>query len=130
MKLYISILLIIIGLSLSPISAKPFYCKSSLITIDLVDGNGYGKWMECESDIVVDFENRQITIYNTDTQTFNIEYCSLTEYKHYSVIGCFTADNNNKTCILKIFVYNDGNIYVKIEYNHIIYKYKVKRYNL
>jgi hypothetical protein len=41
--------------------------------------------MECEVDIVIDYDTNYITIYSNATQIFNINYISATEYKDYKV---------------------------------------------
>jgi len=124
------ILLVIILITTLSASAETFYYKTTAIAMDFLDGKGYNPWKPCEVDITIDFDAQQVVIYSKETQVLDIEYSSTTEYKDYSVIGCIVNDTNYDRCYLKIFVYNNGDIYFKMIYPYIVYKYKVKRYDL
>ena len=123
------ILLVIILITTLSANAETYFYKTSALAIDILDGKGYNSWKPCEVDITIDFDAQQVVIYSKETQVLDIEYSSTTEYKDYSVIGCIVNDTNYATCYLKIFVYNNGDIYFKMIYPYIVYKYKVKRYD-
>jgi len=123
------ILLVIILIRPISISAETFYYKTSAIAIDNLDGHGYGKWKPCEVNLIIDFDSEQIIIYSEEVQIMDIESTYNIEYPGYTMVGCWTNDTQYNKCLLRLFIYDNGNLYVKLEYNNIIYKYKIKRYD-
>lgn len=124
------ILLVIILISTISISAKTLYYKSSALAIDIVDGKGYNPYVEHVIDIAIDFDTNKITIYNKDVQVLHIKEICGTKYSDFTVIECMTTDNLYRQCVVSMFSYNNGNLYIKLEYDYIIYKYKIKRYDI
>jgi len=123
------ILLVIILISTISIKAEKFYYKTSVIAIDNLDGYGYGKWKPCEVNITIDFDNERIVIYSDEVQIMDIESIYNTKYPGYTMVICYTNDTQYNNCLLRLFIYDNGDLYIKLEYNNIVYKYKIKRYD-
>jgi len=121
------ILLVIILISTISIKAEVFYYTTSAIAIDNLDGNGFGKWKQCNVDITINFETEQIIIYSSEIQIMDIESSYNIEYKDYTMVGLYINDTQYNKCLLKLFIYDSGSLYVKLEYNNIQYKYKINK---
>ena len=106
------------------INAQTYWKKTDRLNIDY--GYGYTGWKYCTVDVKIDIDNSRIVIYSKENQIFDITSSSTYDYTDYRLIRCNANDTHYVNCILDIYIYNSGNWYMKLYYNNIEYKYRLR----
>ena len=120
------ILLITILISTISINAKTYEYISNGFAVDFLDGYGYGKWIPAEIGVDINILGGSIVIYSSEIQKFKVIDYKLYSFKTYHKIEMSTEDSNLLSCAIELFEYHNGYTYIKIIYNNVMYKYRLK----
>jgi len=126
MKKLLKKMLIIVALLFATLSinAQTYYKSTDLLNINY--GNGYTGWVNCVISTKIDIDNSQIVIYSSQTQVFNVYNSQEYNYSNYKLIRCWCTDYDKVNCIMDLYFYQSSNWYIKLSYNNIEYKYRLK----
>ena len=117
------LLLALLMLTLSA-SAESFWFKTESLALK-TPGKEWSQWYPEVMDVVLDFDKQQFVVYSYSEQVLDYVDLTSTKYKDFVLLEARCTDTNYNVCTVQIFVYTSGNVYLKIIYSNIQYKYKL-----
>ena len=121
-KLLVSLIFLIVGvcaMNAQTLTLRAYaYCYK-------VTGYSWTDWQGSNVTVVLNTTSQRITIDSSSPQI--IDYGSLTEtdYGDYTLYEGFGSDITYQIIGIKMYVYNDGTVVLKITYSDLEYKYKM-----
>ena len=108
---------------------QPIHLKATALSLKLPEETEWSAWAPVSIFTTIDLERKEIWILSEKPQKFNCLKFHSVEYEKGFVIGSFAHDNDKLKCYVELFLHDNGNIMIVIEYNNIEYAYMLEEYN-
>lgn len=120
----IIILFLFILLSISAFS-KAVWFQTTAFNFKLTNHEWTG-WQASDLTVAWEIDDSRLTIFSSDKQIIDYEPLVIKDYGQYLYCKSFATDTKHVLITFEIFIYTDGDVFIKITYADAQYKYKVK----
>ena len=119
------LLLIIISLFIFTVSYSQVFSMKATHFSYRTPGYSWSDWEYTSIPAILNINTRQIVIDSQTPQIFSFEQLLQQNYSGYSTFTGYASDIRGITVKIEIKMYDDGDVFLKIFYSDIEYKYRL-----
>lgn len=123
MKKYIFIALLLLVTSAT--FAQPQWFKATSASLKTLPNGIWSEWVDVDLTVVIDADKKHIEVLTTVPQVFDYVTLEAEKIEGGTVYGGLATDTNYKTVYIEVYIYDDSDLYLKITYSDVEYRYRL-----